>query len=252
MQRFSDNLPRVGHSAAMNGRAINSFRTHPGPSLLWGGVETKSASITRHNEGGSTFQNSSGSACWGAMSLPVEDMVSIWAAIAGCGLTPPKDALTLTPSPSAMAKLQRPHAAAGQLAEDAPEIITHPEAAWSLEQALIEAMVRCLAEGELGEDRSALRYHALIMHRFRRAVEENPDQPLYIPELCKSIGVSDRTLRACCQEQLGMSPKRHLLLRRMHLARRALRQSAPTATTVTEIATRYGFWEFGRFAREYK
>ena len=104
MQRFSDNLPRVGHSAAMNGRAINSFRTHPGPSLLWGGVETKSASITRHNEGGSTFQNSSGSACWGAMSLPVEDMVSIWAAIAGCGL-PPKDALTLTPQPSAMAKL---------------------------------------------------------------------------------------------------------------------------------------------------
>ena len=27
MQRFSDNLPRVGHSAAMNGRAIISFRT---------------------------------------------------------------------------------------------------------------------------------------------------------------------------------------------------------------------------------
>jgi hypothetical protein len=39
------------------------------------------------------------------MSLPMEDMVSIGAAIAGCGLTPPKDALTLTPQPSAMAKL---------------------------------------------------------------------------------------------------------------------------------------------------
>ena len=49
-----------------------------------------------------------------------------------------------------------------------------------------------------------------------------------------------------------MSPKRYLLLRRMHLARRALRQSAPTATTVTEIATRFGFWQFGGFAREYK
>jgi transcriptional regulator GlxA family with amidase domain len=151
-----------------------------------------------------------------------------------------------------MAKLHRLHAAAGQLAEDAPEIIANPEAAHGLEQLLIHALVECLSIGEASEDRSALRHHATIMRRFRRAVEENADQPLYIPELCKAIAVSDRTLRVCCQEQLGMSPKRYLLLRRMHLARRALRESAPTAATVTEIATRYGFWQFGRFAGEYK
>jgi hypothetical protein len=39
MQRFSDNLPRIGHSASPTGRAIISFRTQPGPSLIWGGVE---------------------------------------------------------------------------------------------------------------------------------------------------------------------------------------------------------------------
>jgi AraC-like DNA-binding protein len=39
-----------------------------------------------------------------------------------------------------------------------------------------------------------------------------------------------------------MSLERYLMLRRMHLARRALRDSPLGMTTVTEIAMRYGFW----------
>jgi len=252
MQRFSENLPRIAHSAMMAGRASITFRTQPGPSLLWSGVELQPNSITRHSEGESSHQLSSGSACFGAMSLPVEKMVSVGAVIAGCDLMAPRDPLRVTAKPAAMAKLQRLHAVAGHLAEEAPAVIAHPEAARGLEQALIDAMVACLGNGEIQEDRSALRQHALIMRRFRRIVEESPDQPFYIPELCKAIGVADRTLRIVCQEQLGMSPKRYLLLRRMHLARRALRDSGPTATTVTEIAAQYGFWQFGRFAGEYK
>jgi hypothetical protein len=62
MQRFSDNLPRLGHSAGISGRAIISFRTQPGPSLLWGGAEMHPTNIVRHAEGESTFQRSSGSA----------------------------------------------------------------------------------------------------------------------------------------------------------------------------------------------
>jgi len=90
------------------------------------------------------------------------------------------------------------------------------------------------------------------MRRFRRVVEENPGEPLYIPEICKAIRVADRTLRLCCQQHLGMGPKRYLLLRRLHLAWRTLRQAEPDATTVTDTATRYGFWQLGRFAVEYQ
>ena len=90
------------------------------------------------------------------------------------------------------------------------------------------------------------------MRRFRRVLEENPDEPLYLPEICKAIGVSDRTLRRCCQEHLGMGSKRYLLLRRMHLARRALRESSPIEATVAKTATQCGFWHFGRFAGAYQ
>jgi AraC-like DNA-binding protein len=251
MQRFSEELPRVSHVAGWGGRAIITFRTQPGPSLLRSGVEMQPTTITRHSEGKSYHLRSSGLACYGGMSLPVADMVSVGAAIAGCDLTPPKDALTLTPASDAMTKLQRLHAAAGRLAEDAPEIIAHPEAARGLEQALIEALVGCLGHEQGHENSLAQEQHAIVMRRFRRVVEEYPEEPLYIPEICKAIRVSERTLRMCCQEHLGMAPKRYLLLRRMHLVRRALRQTAIDETSVTDIATRYGFWHLGRFAVEY-
>jgi AraC-like DNA-binding protein len=252
LQRFSDNLARVVHAANMTGRAMVLFRTAPGATLSAGGLEMHPMNIVRLSLAEAYHQRSSKSALFAAMSLPVEDLAPLGEAMAQADLTPPRDASLAIPPPSAMAKLQRLHGAAGSLAELVPEIIAHPEAARGLEQALIEAMIDCLASRQAGENTLAQGQHAIVMRRFRRLVEENPEEPLYIPEICKSIGVSSRTLQACCHEHLGMGPKHYLLLRRMHLARRALRQVAPDTASVTEIATRYGFWQLGHFAVEYQ
>jgi AraC-like DNA-binding protein len=252
MQRFHENLSRIGHSINVAGRAIISFRTGPGSSMTVAGQEMLVSNILRHSPGHDYFRRVEGPVLYGSMSLPIEYLATAGAAIIGCDMRPPNDALTITPSPAAMTKLLDLHAAAGKLAEHAPEVIAQAGAARGLEQALIEAMVACLDDGEIHEDRASLRQHAAIMRRFYDTVERHFDQPLYIPELCAEIGVSERTLRVCCQEQLGMSPKRYLLVRRMHLTRRALRASTSAGTTVTEVATRYGFWQFGRFAGEYK
>jgi len=209
------------------------------------------SNIVRRAAGDSFFQRSAGLACFGSISLPLEEMVSL-AEVAGSDLTPPKEALFLSPPPLAMERLQHLHAAAGQLAENAPAVIAVPEAAHGIEQGLIGAMLSCLSTGYPDAGRSAVRKHVLIMRRFRRMVEEKPDQALFIPEVCKTIGTSERTLRECCQEHLGISPTRYLLIRRMHLARRALRESNAAETNVTEVSMRYGFWELGRFSGRYR
>ena len=145
MQRAFDNLPRISHPTNIGGRAIVSFRTTPGPSLLTDGLEMQPTNIVRHSEGGGYYRRSSGRAAYASMSLPVADMISFGAAIAGVDLAPPRDPLVHTPPPSAIAKLQRLHAAAGEVAENAPEILANPDAAHGLEQALIEALVGCFA-----------------------------------------------------------------------------------------------------------
>src|SRR5438309_9102897 len=107
------------------------------------------SNIVRYGEGQSYYRQSSGFACYGSMSLPVGDVAIIGESMAAVDLKPPRNAMLVTPPPAFMARLQRLHAAAGQLAEDAPEIIANPDAARGLEQALIEALVGCLSIGEV-------------------------------------------------------------------------------------------------------
>lgn len=252
MQFFAESLARVTHSVPARGQAVISFRARSGPPLFWAGVEMSPSCIIRHSEGQDAFQRSTGRTCWGALALPVEAMVSAGAAIAGCDLAPPRQTLTVIPPAAAMARLLHLHAAIAKVAEDAPATFNDPEAVRGVEQSLVQAMVHCLGEAAARTDSLALQHQIVIMRRFRRSLEGHRDQPLYIPELCAEIGVSERALRVCCHDQLGMGPHRYLLLRRMHLARRALLGGAPAETTVTEIATRYGFWQFGRFAQEYR
>jgi transcriptional regulator GlxA family with amidase domain len=144
------------------------------------------------------------------------------------------------------------HERAASLARATPSILADTEATRGLEQSCIEAMIECL-RFERGEpDRAAVGRHQLIMRRFFAVVEAIPERALYLSEICAAIGTTERTLHRCCQEQLGFGPKRYLLLRRPHMAQRALRHAEPANTTVASVAASFGFWDFGRFASAYQ
>jgi len=158
----------------------------------------------------------------------------------------------IKPSPPVFSKLVKLDKAVRQLAEAAPEVLPGAEVVQALEQTLIRVMIQCLSEGQEIEVGNAYWRHVAVMRRLENFLEANPDRTLHLTDLCEAAAASDRTLRILCQEHLGMSPTRYLLLRRMHLARRALRMADPTTATVTEIATSCAFWELGRFAVAYR
>jgi AraC-like DNA-binding protein len=248
MQSQSEELARTSHVYCRSDRAFIAFRMEPGPTVIRNGVELSTTKIARLRPGQSYYQRTSGPTSHGALSLPLDKMEAICAIGSGCQPTPRNDDVTITPSPVAMERLQRLAKAATVLAENAPAVLAHPEAARGVEQAIIEAVLDCLGNGSPDEDKAAARQHALVMRRFHEVIRRYEEKPLYVSEVCKDIGVTERTLRNCCQEHLGISPKQFLVLRRMNMVRRALQRAAPGETTVTEIATRFGFWELGRFA----
>jgi len=83
-------------------------------------------------------------------------------------------------------------------------------------------------------------------------VDGQPPESIHLADLCRALRLSRRTLQRAFTETLGMGPARYLTLRRLAAVRAVLRESGPAETTVTDAAIRHGFWELGRFARDYQ
>jgi AraC-like DNA-binding protein len=189
---------------------------------------------------------------WATISLTSETFCALSNALVGRDLGAASNIRFMHPNAAHMTRLVFLHTSARQLAVAAPDMIAHPEVASALEYHLVHAMMTCLADGEPTTAGSGWRQHTAIINRFEEVVAKNCDRPLYLAEICAAVGVNERTLRACCEEHLGMGPIRYLWIRRMHLTRRALLRADPSKATVTRIATDHGFWELGRFSVSYQ
>ena len=78
------------------------------------------------------------------------------------------------------------------------------------------------------------------------------DSPMRISTLSRMAGVSERGLRDAFYSVHGMSPKQWMLAERLKQVRSILSGSEFARVSVTGAATRYGFYELGRFAATYK
>jgi AraC-like DNA-binding protein len=98
----------------------------------------------------------------------------------------------------------------------------------------------------------ALQARARIVSKAEDYVLAHTGDRVYVGDLCRVTGVSERTLEYAFREVMGMTPVAHLTRIRLHRVRQELLAAAPGSTTVTAAALDWGFWRFGEFARAYK
>jgi hypothetical protein len=129
---------------------------------------------------------------------------------------------------AAIDRLRRLLQSAGYLAAEAPGVLMSSEIARGLDNSIVEAAIACALPPDEARTLVAPRQHARIIREFAALVEQNEEGSLYLPEVCIALRVSGRTFRQC-----------------------ALLRAKPGEDTVTGIATRFGFWELGRFSVAY-
>lgn len=245
-------LPRVYIGTVKPDRAAIGFLTRMNqPAMQHCGMEVLPGDIVI-NGTDLMYRRTEANCDWGSMSLSQDDFDAAYNAVTGREFAQLARKHLVRPAPVLMSRLLSLHGMVGQLAKITPDLLSFPGVVHALEQELILVMIRCLTEGDPSDMTAGGRRHDMIVARFGEFLESHPERPLYLTEICAAIGVAERTLRAACEQHLGMAPIRFLSMRRMHLVHRALRQADPSKTTVTRIAADHGFWELGRFSVAYR
>ena len=78
------------------------------------------------------------------------------------------------------------------------------------------------------------------------------DERLYVSDLCKVTGLSERSLEYAFKETLGLAPVAYLARLRLHRVRDALQSGTLGTRSITTVALGWGFWHSGEFSRAYK
>ena len=101
------------------------------------------------------------------------------------------------------------------------------------------------------EDRGRLRKCNEILYDTMKLVEEDPNEMLDLRSMSKATGLSPRTLQRTFQAEYGLCPQEWLRVERLNRARTNL-LNARKDTSVTETATRWGFFHLSRFSQYYR
>lgn len=96
------------------------------------------------------------------------------------------------------------------------------------------------------------------LHRRREIVRRTADYAsscesgkLRISDLCRNVGVGERSLRYAFADLAGISPAAYLRRERLNRVHQTLLKADPGETLIKTVAYEHGFWHLGQFSRDY-
>ena len=246
-----ESVPRIAFITVPDDRILVAFSRSRWPDWYWNGQEVQSGELATLGPSATVHVRTGGAIHWGAIWLHYDEFAHLSRALLGTSVALSRQLCRWRPPPAALRQLIRLHQFALKAAQGRPNPVGAVEAAHGLEQQLAHALANCLAGGTRRAHIAKSIQPEDLMPRLETLLAKHSAAKLDVDSLCRALSVSDRELRRCCAERLGMSPSRYLRLRRMHTARLALRESPPGGVKVAEVAAHFGFHNAGRFAQLY-
>jgi AraC-like DNA-binding protein len=239
---------RIAFVGVPAGMVLVSFPIGGGPSPVWGGIEIRTGEMVTFGAGERLHARTVGPCHWGAIRVLNQQLLRCGRALRGTWFAIPP-AARWQPPRAALRQLRDLHRAAIRMAEARAGALADRQAAHGLEQQLLHALIECLSEGP-EEETATARRHREILAGFEDVLLAEPSAGM--AEICTTLGLSDRLLRDCCKQHLGMGPSSYRRLRGIQQVHHALRSGTPDTASVSEVARRSGFRGLGRLSANYR
>jgi AraC-like DNA-binding protein len=120
-----------------------------------------------------------------------------------------------------------------------------------LEFEIPALLIHTLASGMVEDTPEPAGIRARAARTAREFIDACADTQPTIPEVCRSAGVSLRTLNYAFREFYDMTAKEYLQAIRLDGVRRDLHRASPE-TSISDVANIWGFWHMGQFAADYR
>jgi AraC-like DNA-binding protein len=183
-----------------------------------------------------------------SLQVPVEKFERAYTRFAASAVPVWPTNRTFTLGASAAARLRDVFTTTLRIGEEFPASLAQPHMGRLLEDLLLERLMQVIGAPSRGERPE---YPALAS-RCNDYLEASANRPVTVAELRDVLGIGDRALRRFFASAYGTSPAHFLRIKRLRSVNRLLLTETSAASTVTDMAMSFGFFDVGRFARDYR